>query len=151
MPDAELEFECPLCGGAFAIGAEWLGHEVECPHCGHAVELATPEAAADEPAIAEPPPQPAPSPDPSAEPLVESEPPPVEAALEPTPAAAEAPATEPPAPQEPAPAPPAPRPERPPLTKAEREALRKRVNMILAGVFALVLVMVFVVLAIIAE
>ncbi|MEM9185392.1 MAG: hypothetical protein AAGB00_02720 [Planctomycetota bacterium] len=54
----ELEFDCPLCSGAFEVESRWLGHEIACPHCGGVVTLAG-DAPADPPD-----PEPAPAGDP---------------------------------------------------------------------------------------
>lgn len=122
----ELEFECPLCGGRFAIAAQWVGHEVECPHCQRAVQLAVEiEPAGDVQAPANPL---AGIADRSPAPRVEAPPP------------------EPPIePRQPAPARLAPR------TAAERAAIRRRVNLVLAITGAVVLVATFLVLSWLAQ
>lgn len=124
-PAADLEFDCPLCSGAFEISAEWLGHEVECPHCGGAVQLESAEE--------EPPPQEA-----AAE-LADSTA--AEGAIEVPPQTE----TAAPPPAEPRTADPAPRPA--PLTPAERAALRRRFNAALAIAGALLLVGTFLALS----
>lgn len=160
MPDAELQFECPLCQGVFAIGAEWIGHEVECPHCGRGVTLGAAEPQGPEPAPAAR----GSTTDEARNDAVDdaSKTPPIEPDQSP---ATESPATQAPSTQpspkqpgaiQPKPAPLAETaseapPERPPLTKAERATLRRRVNMVLAALGALVLVLVFVVLALIED
>lgn len=138
-PAPAMEFDCPLCGGAFEADLTMLGQEVECPHCGQVVELpdrGSLEGTAGEGGV-----------EPSGVPEL-------------APEAGHAQAKS--APQEPAPsresavveAPPAePRanaaaaPERPrPLTREERAAARRRFNLILAGLGAVILVLTFVLL-----
>lgn len=142
--DQELEFECPLCGGTFAIETRWLGHAVECPHCGGEVTLAAEQPDGD--AAAEG--------DFAGDEVVGDEPsePPVEnplAGIADTPAAdADPPTVEkrpsaPPAePEPPAPAEPA-----APLTPEERAALKRRVNAVLAIAGVIILVGTFALLA----
>jgi endogenous inhibitor of DNA gyrase (YacG/DUF329 family) len=123
-----MEFDCPLCGGAFEASPEMLGEQVECPHCGQVVELPAAQEIAEE-VVAEPEPTPT---------LERPEPEPESLSLSPpTPSVA------------PAPDPklePAPKPVRP-LTRAERAAARKRFNLILAAVGGVILLLAFLVLA----
>jgi hypothetical protein len=110
-----IPIQCTQCGGLSQIDEAWVGGQVECPHC-HRPTLA---AAARPTTTAAPPPPP-----PSAVP-----PPPPPPPSEPTPAivsTAPEPATSAPA------APAEPEPKRPPLTRAQRDAVRRRRHLILA-------------------
>ncbi len=131
-----MEFDCPLCAGAFEASPEMLGQQVECPHCGEVVELPAAQEMpvaqerAEEAAAAPEPFGPADEPEP--EPRAQTPQPPSEAL-------APAPDKQPEPEQEP-------EPQRP-LTRAERAAARKRFNLILAAVGGMILLLAFLVLA----
>jgi hypothetical protein len=113
-----IPIRCIACGEAAQIDEAWLGQLVECPHC----RQPTPAAAAPPQAPAAAPPPPSPPP-----PQVESAPSP----------------ESPPTPKsEPAAAP----AKRPPLTRAERQAIRRRRQTIVAFVSGLLLLVAFLVL-----
>lgn len=115
--DQMIEFDCPLCSGAFEAPAELLGGEVECPHCGGVVELsAVPGEEPSEPAT-----QPA-------------------EVVSPAPATIAQQETR----RQPAETQPV---ERQPLTREQRAAQRRRLNLLLAVVGGVVLLIAFVVLA----
>ena len=110
-----IPIQCTECGGLSQIDEAWVGGQVECPHCHR------PTLAAAKPATTASPPPPPPPPPPTV--------PPTPAVSEPTPAiVSKAPE---PATSEPA-APAEPEPKRPPLTRAQREAIRRRRHLILA-------------------
>lgn len=147
-PTPAFEFDCPLCGGAFEADLAMLGQEVECPHCGQVVELpATSELDAGSPVDPADQPQAGP-------PAVKK---PAERAgttaqtqtpsdLPPTPS--KAPASTAPK-QPPASKPPKeskPRAEAKPLSREERAAARRRLNLTLAAVGAVILIITFVLL-----
>ena len=158
-PEQSLEFECPLCSGAFEISSQWLGHEVDCPHCGGAVQLQPPAPEAPnqpgEPPVDQPPvDQPLPgasdaAPFSLAETTADR---PFEMVLPPTHPAQDEPgptdqsATQPPPP----PATPDPPPQKRPresLTPKERDELKRRVNIVLAALGVVVLIATFLVLS----
>lgn len=165
MDDAAPEptlyaFDCPVCNGAFEVEAQWLGQAIPCPHCDEDVQLPEPEPESEPAAPAEPlPPPPLPSSLPSSTPRFDVE---VESPV----AASDQSVSEP----SPSPAlePPTPAPERKSspnansaspndvkidrdqgvrLTPEERAALRKKMNLALAVIGAVLLAVVFTVLA----
>ena len=104
-----IPIRCTACGEAAQIDEAWLGQLVECPHC----RQPTPATLAPLPSSVPPPP-----PDMNRAP----QPRPADVVVESKPAA--------PKPPDPKPAEPAPK--RPPLTRAERLAIRRRRQLIIA-------------------
>ncbi len=136
LPASNLEFECPLCGGAFEVAAEWLGHEVECPHCQAGVLLEAEDSVADGPG---PPP-------PTKTNQQASDERPVDSLPESSTAEVVAPVAQEEPPEQTTPS--SPRPE---LTRQQKAALRRRFNAILATLGVLLLVGAFVLLSRIAQ
>lgn len=118
---------CPLCGGHFAILEAWRDTKVACPHCQTAVTvplLSTTPA----------------DPQPAAPPTTESQPSVASSSTQP--ATSSEPTKQPtPAENRSAPQPAAPEPKiNKPLTANEREARRRRVNLMIALAGGLILV-----------
>lgn len=155
-PTPAFEFDCPLCGGAFEADLAMLGQEVECPHCGRVVELPAggelePGGAATGPVDVQ---QPAAQPsEPPRQPRQEPEPERASGASQPSTDAPQkkqaAASAAPPAPQsqakEAAPPKETPQP-RAALSREERAAARRRMNLALAAVGAVILIVTFVLL-----
>lgn len=154
-PAAEIEFDCPLCDGAFEVEQRWLGHEVECPHCGGTVELAV-ESAGESESPAGPPPDEEPSvEEPAPNPFagIATKPKKTKPKTPPTPKKPVATKEQPASPPTPAPPPTAPPQQQPrkPLSPEQRAALRRRFNLILAVSGAVILVSTFLLLSWLAQ
>jgi hypothetical protein len=108
-----IPIRCTACGEAAQIDEAWLGQLVECPHCGEAT-----------PAAAPPPPA-------SAPPAVSAPPAPSRTGRFSDQSAAP-PSIDPQQSPPPKPQPATPAPKRPPLTRAERLAIRRRRQLVIA-------------------
>ncbi|TWT85202.1 hypothetical protein Pla123a_00080 [Posidoniimonas polymericola] len=134
LPPA-FEFDCPLCGGAFEADLAMLGQEVECPHCDRVVELPQPS----EMQPSELPPGELQPDGPPSENSGQAQPEPAGASQSAAPATRDEPPSR-------AAAEPAAATESRPLTREERAAARRRLNLTLAAVGAVILIATFVLL-----